>query len=141
MHSRPSAALLATLILVTTTGACKRSPPPPPPPESTTTTNAATPAAQRFNTEIVRLALARCRREGRCRNIGPDHRYKSVDHCATSMQSQLGEELNAWDCPGGIDHSELTKCLTTIQTEDCGNPLDTIGRLIACRSSDLCKER
>ena len=140
MHSRRMVAALATLSFVTVAGACKRAPPPPPP-ESTTTTSAASPAAQRFNTEIERLALARCRRESRCRNIGPNHRYKSVDHCVTTVRSELAEELNAWDCPGGINRSELTKCLTTIQTEDCGNPLDTIGRLIACRSSDLCKER
>jgi hypothetical protein len=48
------------------------------------------------------------------------------------------DELNANACPAGIDQHELTECLTETRNEDCGNPVDAIGRIVACRSSDLC---
>ncbi|WP_438031284.1 DUF6184 family natural product biosynthesis lipoprotein [Sorangium sp. So ce233] len=43
------------------------------------------------------------------------------------------------ECPGGIDSNELNECLQEIGNDDCNNPLDTLGRIVACRSSDLCR--
>jgi hypothetical protein len=41
-------------------------------------------------------------------------------------------------CPAGIREKELSDCLQAIREEDCGNPLDAIARLNACRSGNLC---
>lgn len=96
-------------------------------------------ASMRFDLEVSRLASARCEREVRCNNVGSDHKFVSREQCEASINGSLQSELNAWDCQGGVDTKELEECLTEIRNEDCGNPLDTIGRLAACRSSDMCK--
>jgi hypothetical protein len=82
---------------------------------------------------------ARCAREMRCDNIGADRKYASVDACRSKVQSEWSKDLNLSDCPGGIDQKELSECLQEIRNDDCNNPLDHIGRVAACRSSDLCR--
>jgi hypothetical protein len=103
----------------------------------TTTPNAAN-TTMRFGAEIDRLAAARCDREVRCNNVGADNKYDSRDHCLSSVKASMRGELNQWDCAGGIHTQQLDECLNAIQKEDCGNPIDTVGRLVACRSGDLC---
>jgi hypothetical protein len=49
------------------------------------------------------------------------------------------DDLNAKDCPGGIDQKELKECLEETSNSDCKNPFDEAGRLAACRTSDLCR--
>ena len=53
-----------------------------------------------------------------------------------------GVGLAVWllhrECPRGVDSKELDECLESIKTESCNNPIDTISRLAACRTSDLC---
>jgi hypothetical protein len=95
--------------------------------------------SNRFDSEVQRLSSARCERELRCNNVGNDRKFVSRDQCLSKIGNDLREELNAWDCKGGIDTKELEECLTEIRNEDCGNPLDTVGRLVACRSGDMCK--
>jgi hypothetical protein len=88
---------------------------------------------------ISAMGTARCERERRCGNVGPDKDYDSVGACENKLMASSRDELNASECPGGIVKKELDECLNEIRNEDCGNPLDTLGRLVACRSSDLCK--
>lgn len=94
----------------------------------------------RYEAEVQRLSTARCDREVRCNNVGGDKRYESRDHCLNNIKTSLQEELNKWDCAGGVRTGQLAECLNAITNEDCGNPIDTVGRLVACRSGDLCSE-
>jgi hypothetical protein len=85
------------------------------------------------------IAEARCARESRCNNVGNDKKYSNQDDCMRRVRADWKDELNARECPGGVVQDELNECLTEIRNEDCGNPFDTLGRLAACRSSDICK--
>jgi hypothetical protein len=71
--------------------------------------------------------------------VGPDRTYSDPDHCQSRFTSDYRKELNAWECPGGIDRAELNECLTEIRNNDCNSPFESLERAIACRSGDLCK--
>jgi len=88
---------------------------------------------------IESIANSRCGRETRCDNVGAGKKWASAEACRTDLMAKGRDELKASECPGGIVQKELQECLTEISNENCNNPLDTIGRLAACRSSDLCK--
>lgn len=88
---------------------------------------------------IQTMANARCERENRCNNVGGTKRWASAEACRGDLVAKGRDELRAAECPGGIVQKELRECLEEIRNEDCNNPLDTLGRLAACRSSDLCK--
>jgi hypothetical protein len=88
---------------------------------------------------IQTIANARCAREARCNNVGASKRWSNDAACRNDLSAKGRDELRAAECPGGIVQKELRECLEEIQNEDCNNPLDTLGRLAACRSSDLCK--
>ena len=81
---------------------------------------------------------ARCTREAACNNIGVDKPYGNREACISKLKADMKEDLNANECPKGIDRKELDECLSEIRTEGCGNPIDKIERLAACRMSDLC---
>jgi hypothetical protein len=87
---------------------------------------------------VSSIATARCDRELRCKNIGTNQKYLSTDECVTKLQNDKRESLNRDECPGGVSDKELASCLKSIRDEDCGNPLDSISRLSACRSGALC---
>lgn len=117
----------------------------------TSATNPATPAGKvgvtpmtdktTANNEqaITAIAASRCERETRCSNVGEGKKWASAETCRSDLMAKNREELNASECPGGVVQKELQECLGEIQNENCNNPLDKIGRLAACRSSDLCK--
>jgi hypothetical protein len=87
---------------------------------------------------ISSVATARCDRELRCKNIGVNQKYLSTDECITKLQNDKRVDINPQECPGGVNEKELASCLKSIRDEDCGNPLDAIGRLSACRAGALC---
>jgi hypothetical protein len=87
---------------------------------------------------VTSLAAERCDRELRCKNIGAKEKYKSRAECIAEMERDKRDDLNSDVCPGGIRQKELNDCLQAIHDEACGNPLDTITRLTACRSGNLC---
>lgn len=88
---------------------------------------------------LASIVSARCQREARCNNVGADKRWASSEACRGDLTAKGRDDLRASECPGGVVQKELQECLAEIQNEDCNNPLDTLGRLAACRSSDLCK--
>ncbi len=87
---------------------------------------------------VDKVVAARCEREATCKNVGVDKRYANAQVCSQKLHADMKEDLNAKECPHGIDQKELNECLEAIRKEDCNNPIDTIGRLAACRTSDLC---
>jgi hypothetical protein len=92
-----------------------------------------------YRAAVDSIAQARCAREERCKNLGPNHKYGSKAECVAGVRKDNAEDLNAEECKGGVDQKELGECLEAIRGEDCNNPLDTIGRLAACRTSDMCR--
>ena len=102
----------------------------------TTTTS----AAVVNNDQAVRdLTEARCNREVACNNIGQDKKYTDFNACTRELHHDTGITLRDQACPNGILQGRLSSCLDQINTERCGNPLDTIERLAACRKGMLCK--
>lgn len=94
--------------------------------------------AATWDQTVGTIVRARCEREQRCGNIEPGGSYSSMDECVAQVRNDWADELNAYQCSAGVEHGELAECLTEIRNEDCGNPLDTLGRIVACRSSDIC---
>lgn len=88
---------------------------------------------------VQQIAEARCARESKCGNVGLDKDYSSAEQCQTKITEEWREEINAYECPGGVVMTELQECLEEIRSEDCGSPFDTLGRIAACRESDICK--
>jgi hypothetical protein len=104
----------------------------------TTTVTGANVGAVNNEGAIDRIVAARCAREAACNNVGADKHFTTRDACSVKVKSDMRDDLNAKDCPRGIDAKELNECLVEIKNEDCNNPIDMIGRLAACRTSDLC---
>lgn len=92
-----------------------------------------------LNNAVNKIAEARCDRELKCANIGADKRYADRASCTADVKKSVGDDLNAEDCPAGVDMKELDECLVEAKNEDCNNPFDKVGRLAACRTSDLCR--
>lgn len=108
------------------------------PRSSTVTTVTAAPAAVGNNNAVARVADARCAREARCDNVGADKKYTSTEACGQKLRADMKDDLNAKDCPGGVSQKDLDACLSAIKAETCGNVLDSIERVAACRTSALC---
>lgn len=104
---------------------------------TTTVTGANVGAVQNTNA-IEKIVAARCAREMSCKNVGADKRFTSNDVCGREIRNDMKDDLNSKDCPYGVDQKELNECLDSIKNESCGNPLETISRLAACRTSDMC---
>jgi Family of unknown function (DUF6184) len=95
--------------------------------------------AQMADSAVVgRLATARCDREQTCNNVGAGQKYVSRENCMDQMRGSLANDLNAYECPRGIDEERLDRCMAAIRNEECGHPLDTIGRMDKCRTGSLC---
>jgi uncharacterized protein DUF6184 len=92
-----------------------------------------TPASAQSN-----IATARCDREVRCNNVGPNAKFETRVACTVEMKKDDRGDLSGEACPGGINEKELAKCVAAIRAEDCKNPLDVIGKLNNCRTSNLC---
>ena len=91
-----------------------------------------------FSAATNSIAAARCAREERCKNVGAGQKFTTLDACMADVKKSHAEDLSAKECQGGLDQVQLDKCLQEVSKEDCKNPLDTIGRLTACRSSAIC---
>jgi hypothetical protein len=89
-------------------------------------------------TAVSRIAEARCAREHTCNNIGSGKSYISHEACTDKLRASTADDLNANDCPAGISERDLDGCVTAIKSENCGNVLDRIHRVTACRTGKLC---
>ncbi|HWA76784.1 MAG TPA: DUF6184 family natural product biosynthesis lipoprotein [Polyangiaceae bacterium] len=97
-----------------------------------------TPAsATRSATESI--AMSRCQREQTCNNVGADKKYSSASDCLTRIRADWKDDLNARECPGGINQKQLDECLTKIRNEDCGSPFDTLSRVSECTAAQICE--
>jgi hypothetical protein len=108
--------------------------------ESTPTAGAMTPAAG-TRTAAEQIAQSRCEREQQCGNIGKDQTYSSSQDCLARIRNDWKDELNARECPGGINQKELDECLGQVRGEACSNPFDTLARVTECTSGQICIEQ
>lgn len=103
--------------------------------EGTTTVTGASLPSVANNIAVTRLAEARCPREVTCNNIGADRRYASNDVCALKIRTEMKDDLDTTDCPGGVAQKELDACVASIKAESCDNVIDKIERVAACRKT------
>ena len=115
--------------------------------EPATASNQATPAAGNMTpaagvrTAAEQIAESRCEREQQCGNIGKDQTFSSSQDCLARIRNDWKDELNARDCPGGINQKELDECLKQVKEEACSNPFDTLARVTECTSGQICVEQ
>jgi hypothetical protein len=86
------------------------------------------------------IAEARCAREKRCENVGSDKKYSSYNDCMARIRDDWKGDLNARECRGGVNQSELNECLVAIRAEECNSPFDTLDRVAECTASQICIE-
>ncbi len=85
------------------------------------------------------IAEARCAREDRCENIGDNRKYSATQDCLKSIRADWADDLNARECPGGVNDDQLSECLTEVRHEECSSPFDTLSRIAECTASQICK--
>lgn len=96
--------------------------------------------ASRTRTAAEQIAQARCEREQQCGNVGKDQSFSSSQDCLARIRNDWKDELNARECPGGINERELEECLTQVRAEACSSPFDTLARISECTSAQICIE-
>ena len=90
---------------------------------------------------VTRLSDARCDREEACNNVGDGKKYASRRVCLDQMHGSIANDLNAYQCPGGIDEAAVQQCQVAIRSEECGaHPLEAIARMDKCRSGPMCRK-
>jgi hypothetical protein len=97
--------------------------------------------ASRTRSAAEQLAHARCEREQTCGNIGNDKTYSSSEDCVTRVSNDWKDDLNARECPGGINQQQLDECMAQIRAEACSSPFDTLARITECTSAQICIEQ
>jgi len=97
-------------------------------------------AASGTHSAAEQIASARCEREQKCGNIGADKTYSSSQDCLARIRADWQEDLNARECPGGVNVHELNECLDQVRAEACGNPFDKLARMTECTQGQICIE-
>jgi hypothetical protein len=88
---------------------------------------------------VDRLTAARCDREQACNNIGDGKKYASRSVCMEQIHGSIANDLNSYQCPGGLDDSAVNQCMNAIGNEECGvHPMEALSRLDKCRSGSMC---
>jgi hypothetical protein len=87
---------------------------------------------------LSRIVSARCDREERCNNVGTGKDYDTRTACTSKIEGKTESDLNTKDCDKGIDQTKLDACISKIHEEECGNPIDSISRIAACRTGEVC---
>jgi uncharacterized protein DUF6184 len=87
---------------------------------------------------VDRLTGARCDQEQGCQNVGAGAKYASRPVCMDQIRGSIGNDLNAYNCPGGLDSSAVDRCTAAIKSEECNHPFDTLTRYDKCRTGALC---
>lgn len=120
--------------------ACHKVPERQPETQASAMADGMTPAS-RTRSAAEQIAQARCEREQQCGNIGPDKTYTSSQDCSLRIQSDWKDDLNARQCPGGINQEQLKECLQQIGAEACESPFDTLARITECTQGQICIEQ
>lgn len=94
---------------------------------------------------ISEITRERCDRETKCNNIGHDAKGKSLKYatraeCERKLTKDISDDLSPKHCKKGIDQDQLAKCSKEIREESCNSPLDTLDRVVTCRTSALCRD-
>ena len=97
-------------------------------------------AASGTHSAKEQIAAARCEREQACGNVGDNKSYSSSQDCLARIRADWKDDLNARECPGGVNNHELNECLQQIRGEACGNPFDTLARITECTQRQICIE-
>lgn len=88
---------------------------------------------------VERLTHARCDREQFCGNVGDGKKYATQGVCLDSYRSSIGNDLNSYQCPGGLDGAGVHQCMSAISSEECGvHPIEAIARVDNCRKGAMC---
>ncbi len=87
---------------------------------------------------VEKLVSARCDQEQRCNNIGPREKFASRALCMDKLRGDIGNDLNAYNCPRGLDNDAVDRCMMAIKGEECSTPFDTLTRYDKCRTGALC---
>ena len=95
-------------------------------------------AASSASAAREQITDARCAREQRCENVGDGKKFSSADDCRARVRADWKDDLNGVECPQGINEAELNECLGEIRGEDCGSPIDTLSRVAACTTGQIC---
>jgi hypothetical protein len=90
------------------------------------------------NAVVDQLTAARCDQEDGCKNIGPGAKFDSRTTCMGGIRGNIGNDLNAYKCPRGIDRAGVDRCMGAIKAEECNHPFETLSRYDACRTGALC---
>jgi len=85
-----------------------------------------------------RIATARCSHERTCNNVGPGRTYASAAACKDEISASTFNDLNAYNCPHGIDQKQLESCVQSLATRDCGLSLKTLTESDQCKASGMC---
>lgn len=108
------------------------------PPQQVGATNTQGPGDAPFSV-VDRLANAGCEREQGCNNVGDGKKYASHQVCMDQLRGSIANDINSYQCPGGINGAAAHECLTAIGNEECGvHPAEAITRFDKCRSSVMC---
>ena len=89
---------------------------------------------------VESITEARCARESRCDNVGPDLKYSSMEDCAARIRDDWRGDLDARSCPAGVNRAQLDECLNEIRAEECSSPFDTLERVAACTAGQICEQ-
>lgn len=87
---------------------------------------------------VDRLTEARCDQEQTCKNIGPGAKFVSRSTCTEQIHGSIANDLNAYNCPRGLDSAGVDRCMAAIKSEECNHPFDTLTRYDKCRTGALC---
>ncbi len=85
------------------------------------------------------IAEARCQREDSCENVGDSKKYSSNQDCLDRVRTSWRDELSARQCPNGVNDAQLDECLAEIRAEKCDHPLDSLARIVECRTGQVCR--
>jgi Family of unknown function (DUF6184) len=87
---------------------------------------------------VERLAGARCNREQRCNDIGPDSAYATRQVCLQDIRGNISDDLNSFRCMSGVRGERLDGCAAALEREKCGPPFVTLARYGKCRAAATC---
>lgn len=130
----------ACVLAVGLSWACNKTPDRQPESGASAMSDGMSPAA-RTRSAAEQIAEARCERERQCGNVGADKTYTSSQDCLSRIQSDWKDDLNARQCPGGINQNQLSECLHQVRAEACENPFDTLARVTECTQGQICIEQ